>query len=276
MPESSQGQGRNVGLPVNMAQIRKTDGFTFLLFLKILCAFGEPLNESALLNIKNYTSYDTLHTLFRSLESEFPTLAKVKSAGTSTQGKQLLYIQITDHVDQDEPGEPKVKLVANMHGNEAVGRQILIYLAQYLVNFYKEDERVRSLVDETNIYIMPSANPDGFAMSAEGDCDGIQGRTNAEDVDLNRDFPDQFIEGTIDLNNETIRALYARETLALMDWITSEKFVLSANFHGGSVVASYPFDDSATHIPTGFHSRAPDEDVLKHVAQVKRRTAAQS
>ena len=32
------------------------------------------------------------------------------------------------------------------------------------------------------------------------------------------------------------------ESAAVVDWLTSNSFVLGANFHGGAVVASYPWD----------------------------------
>ena len=218
----------------------------------------------------NYSHYSDLKEILLTIERNNPSLAKVHTIGKSTQERELLYIKISDHVGQDEPGKPKVKLIGNMQGNEAVGRQTLICLAEFLTDNYNKDDRITKLIENTKIYIMPSANPDGFEAASEGDCQGIEGRGNAEDIDLNRDFPDQFIEGFVDLQNETIRASYAEETLALMDWILSENFVLSANLHGGSVVASYPYDDSAKHVLQGFHSSSPDEKEFKHLAEVKK------
>ena len=160
------------------------------------------------------------------------------------------------------------KYVGNMHGNEAIGREILIGLAKYLLENYQKDDRVTKLIDNTNIFIMPSCNPDGFELSKLGDCTSVEGRGNAQEIDLNRDFPDQFVEGKIDVTNDTLMSRYALETQHLMKWIVNEKFVLSANLHGGSVVASYPFDDSAKHVLEGFHSSSPDEDEFKHLAHV--------
>lgn len=78
----------------------------------------------------------------------------------------------------------------------------------------------------------------------EGKCDSaarFNGRVNANDVDLNRDFPDQF---DMDKSNGNILEGRQNETVAMMTWIVSNPFVLSGNLHGGAVVASYPFDDS--------------------------------
>ena len=62
----------------------------------------------------------------------------------------------------------KFKYVANMHGDEVVGRQMVIYLAHYLLQNYRRDRRVKQLVDNTEIYLMPSMNPDGYTASKPG------------------------------------------------------------------------------------------------------------
>lgn len=60
-------------------------------------------------------------------------------------------------------------------------------------------------------------------------------RGNARKIDLNRNFPD-FWEFN-DVEREP-------ETLALIKWMENISFVLAANFHGGTLVANYPFDNN--------------------------------
>lgn len=51
-----------------------------------------------------------------------------------------------------------------------------------------------------------------------------------------------------------------------MNWITRNPFVLSANLHGGAVVASYPFDDSPLHRVSGYYSSTPDDLTFRYLA----------
>lgn len=219
--------------------------------------------ESRVFKSPKYTNYEELTGLLQRLAKRYHNIARVRTIGKSVQNRSLWVMQITDKPDITEPGEPTFKYVGNMHGNEAVGRQILINLIEYLLEHYGKPgyERITTLVNTTNIFILPSLNPDGFEASSEGDCRGLKGRRNANNVDLNRNFPDQF-SGRSSYKANTAEP----ETKAMIKWIYNNKFVLSANLHGGSVVASYPFDSNKLHILAGMYSKSPDDKVFRHLA----------
>ncbi|EFN82672.1 Carboxypeptidase D [Harpegnathos saltator] len=216
----------------------------------------------------SYTHYDELQQLLHSLADKYPHLARVFSIGKSVEGRDLLVLEISENVNHRSPGEPMVKYVANMHGDEAVGRQLLIILGQYLLNEYGKDERISQLVNRTDIYLMPSMNPDGFEKSVEGKCESKEdysGRENANHVDLNRDFPDQFARrGQLRRGNSVLNGRQ-NETIAMMTWISNEPFVLSGNLHGGAVVASYPYDSGQSCC---IESKSPDDNLFKYLAHV--------
>ncbi|XP_052124767.1 carboxypeptidase D [Frankliniella occidentalis] len=246
--------------------------FSICLHLSLVC-WSMPASDSALaqadetfLNGHKYMSHDELSDFLLKLETEHPHLAARRSIGKSVEGRDLWALELRANVGAERPlGQPMVKMVANMHGDETVGRELLIFLAQYLLNNYGKVPRLTRMLNRTNIFLMPSMNPDGYSRSKEGSCESIPGyvgRENANNVDLNRDFPDQFTSS--DKQPENCQP----ETQALMKWIVSEPFVLSSNLHGGAIVASYPFDDtpSANQEQSQIESASPDDQVFKYLS----------
>lgn len=225
--------------------------------LSVLCCGVRSAVISPTIDTSRYHNYNDMKALLETLAYNYQNLAKVYDIGTSVEGRKLYVIQISKNVNQRDLGEPRFKFVGNMHGNEAVGRELILYLAQYLLYNYGKDTLVTNLVDTTDIHLLPSMNPDGFEASFVGDCDGIQGRANANGLDLNRNFPDQFHPST---------GAIQPETTAIMNWLKLN-FVLSANFHGGALVANYPYDDSKQGYTQGFYSRSPDDAVFKELAR---------
>jgi subtilisin-like proprotein convertase family protein len=143
-----------------------------------------------------------------------------------------------------EEHEPEVAYISSMHGDEVVGKELCFNLINYLTDNYGSDVRVTNLLDTTEIWIMPSMNPDGTELGQ---------RWNAHGVDLNRDFPDQF--------DDPVNGTAGREpeTAAVMNWRAARAINLSANLHGGELVANYPFDGNPAGSSTFSPTPSPDQ-----------------
>ena len=110
---------------------------------------------------------------------------------------------------------------------------------------------------------MPSMNPDGFEVAKPypGACNYV-GRENANNVDLNRDFP-TFDEKT--WSEAQLLSGRQPETQAVMKWILENPFVLSINFHDGIQVVNYPYDEYL-NINGQMTSRTPDHELFRSIA----------
>jgi len=215
--------------------------------------------------LSDYHNYTQLMDELDTLVESYGELSRLYILGATISERDIPVIQISQGVREDRVKlKPMIKLLANMHGNEAVGRELMLALARYLLQNYERDPRVAKIVNETDIHIVPSLNPDGFEDATKGICLGHQigsGRHNGNLVDLNRAFPswDNLAE-----TKEQLMAKSEPEVAAVIDWVFSQPFVLSANFHDGAVVANYPWDDS--HGPEREKSISPDDATFVDLA----------
>jgi len=152
------------------------------------------------------------------------------------------------------PVDPRAPLADRMRPrnlDEVVGQELCIGLIHYLVDNYGPPGRVTDLVDSTEIWILPSMNPDGTALAQ---------RYNAEGIDLNRNFPDHFVDP---INTPEGRAV---ETGLMINWHAGRNVILSANYHGGELVVNYPLDGNEAGTSTFSPAPDPDHPVLHDIA----------
>lgn len=206
--------------------------------------------------------YVAMTDVLQAIHRQWPDITNLYSIGKSVKHRDLWVLEISNNPGRHEVEEPEFKYVGNMHGNEVLGREVLLHLAYYLCSQYNSSQDVKRLVDSTRIHILPSMNPDGWERSIPI-CRGILGRANENDCDLNRNFPDLLNPRTSGMCREL-----EPETKAVMKWISSTPFVLSANLHGGTLVASYPFDSLKGDPDNSSYSKSPDDDVFRHVSRV--------
>lgn len=121
--------------------------------------------EEFLNDLPHYYTDNEIQSEFNRLAKKYPDKARVFSVGTSREGRDLTTIEISGNIQRRSILVPMFKYVGNMHGDETIGRQILVYLARYLLDNYGVLAEITKLVDNTDIFLMPSMNPDGFVRS---------------------------------------------------------------------------------------------------------------
>lgn len=192
-------------------------------------AMAETMGEMA--SWDRYPTYETYLEMMRHWADSFPERCTIDTIGTSVQGRLILAAHIAVASDADLY-RPQFFYSSTIHGDEVTGYVMMLRLIDTLLKGYGSDERLTALMDRTDIYINPLANPDGTYRHGNDNVRGSQ-RENADGIDLNRNYPDPF--------GPAVKAI-PQENQAMIDYVSSHNFRLSANLHGGSEVLNYPWD----------------------------------
>lgn len=205
--------------------------------------------QRSLPNMLGYTNTVSLVNFCEHIEESYPRLAKKIIIGYSVQQKPLVGI-ILSSKKKTMTDMPKKKFLyfGNIHGDETVGRELLIRFITHMCEQYGVNSQITTILDKYEIHIIPSVNPDGFER-------GI--RTNIRGYDLNRNYHDRFY-GQI--------SRMQPETLAVTNWCRQHRFSLGANLHGGSLVVNYPYDGNAQH-RSGVYTPTKDDALFKRIAK---------
>ena len=197
-----------------------------------------PLEQVSSKATADYPTPESVIKKMQALQKQYPKIISLMEIGKSVDGRSLMFAKLTAPAKSDNlplAARPEFKYIANMHGDEIVGRELMVKLIEDLAKNYGNDNRITKLLDSVQIYIMPSMNPDG-AMKRQ--------RANSNGVDLNRSFPDFTTT-----DNQNTAANREPEIQAIMKFQAQHHFVLSANFHGGAEVVNYPYDTEANVFP---------------------------
>ncbi|XP_023494750.2 adipocyte enhancer-binding protein 1 [Equus przewalskii] len=213
-------------------------------------------------------SYKDMRQLMKVVNEECPTITRTYSLGKSSRGLKIYAMEISDNPGDHELGEPEFRYTAGIHGNEVLGRELLLLLMQYLCREYRDgNPRVRSLVQDTRIHLVPSLNPDGYEVAAQMGSEfgnWALGLWTEEGFDIYEDFPDlnsvlwgaeerKWVPYRVPNNNLPIPERYlspdatvSTEVRAIIAWMEKNPFVLGANLNGGERLVSYPYDMART------------------------------
>ncbi len=218
---------------------------------------------------QNYHDYTSLTQELREFATQFPSLCRLISIGESVENRDIWALKISDNPDIEEI-EPEFKYLSTMHGNKIIGIELCLYLIDHLLNAYGTDTDITSLIDNTEIWIVPLINPDGLENIDSGG-KAQPKRENAHDVDLNRRFPDGSDGnlGNIYDGPAIDSSGLEPEVAAIIQWSVDHNFVLSANFHTGDLGVIYPYGNFGTSCnPTQTqYSATPDDDLFQKISK---------
>ena len=177
-----------------------------------------------------YPTYEAYQDMMKQYAEDYPERCTYIDWGTLASGRKLMFCRFNNGAPD---GKPKFLYTSTIHGDELTGMMLMLRLIDELCT--SDDPRILNLIDQLDIFISPCTNPDGTYHGGNNTVYGAR-RNNANDADLNRNYPD-FDNGPHPDGRE-----YQPETLMMMELAEQYLFTMAANYHGGAEVLNYPWD----------------------------------
>jgi hypothetical protein len=193
-----------------------------------------------------YLNLAQIQTQMNDRAASFPNICKVvdltATYGTpaTAQGRHMFAVKISDNVNADED-EPASLIVACHHAREVGTPVVALDTIDRLLNGYGVDPVITALVNDTEIWVAPVWNPDGYNHVFTVDNLWRKNRRansgGSFGVDLNRNYPFGWTascSGTTSQSSETYKGPSAGsepETQTMTAWSTDRNFAKVLDYH---------------------------------------------
>ncbi|MGI8598631.1 MAG: M14 family zinc carboxypeptidase [Chitinophagaceae bacterium] len=218
-----------------------------------------------------YYSFAEMEAAMNTLVASYPAIASKTSIGKTHGNRDIWLIKISDNVVVEENTEPAILYMGLQHAREAITGASMIFFMQYLCERYYSDSRIKDLVDNREIYIIPCFNPDGweYNRTSEGGNAGGMWRKNRRlnpsgyyGVDLNRNWGVDWANcsspilgsasscGSGSTSSDTYwgpSAFSEPETQAVRDFAKNKKLIIGFDQHAFGPYYSLPFGRKSLH-----------------------------
>ncbi len=216
-----------------------------------------------------FAGYFNLNELYQEMDSMhllFPNLASSRTAIDTfhtTNGLALYFTKISKNANINET-EPRVLYVSLTHAREPMGMQQLVWFMWYMLENYGVIDEITYLLDHTELYFVPCANPDGYFYNQTTDPNGggmwRKNRRNNGDgnfgVDLNRNYGYEWgydNQGSSPTTSSDVyrgpSAFSENETKAIKWLAENHSFKLAIDHHCYSNILLFPWGYQTLHTP---------------------------
>ncbi|MEM6997264.1 MAG: M14 metallopeptidase family protein [Myxococcota bacterium] len=197
-----------------------------------------------------YKRFATVDAYLDTLVAAAPDVASVEEIGRSLEGRPIRAIRIS----RAHPDAPAFVINGGQHAREWISVMTTTCIADRLVRGAARDRATAALLERMQVYIVPVANPDGYAYSWDSDRYWRKNRRDGHGVDLNRNYPLAF--GRKGSSDQPASPIYhgeapfsEPESRALRGLLRRVPLDLHIDFHSFSQLVLYPWSHTADAAP---------------------------
>ena len=192
---------------------------------------------------------DILQSIKERVEAN-PGMVRWEIIGASSNTREPIYaFSISNPVTGPAESKPSVLFHGQHHSEEPIGVEIIFYMSDHFLREYEKDPFVTYLLDNYNLWFVPTANPEGFRIVNRGiyrlkrknntdtNMNGIL-ELDKDGVDLNRNYPSNWEKDDAEDPESPYFKGYIpasqAETIAMIDFYAREKFQLAFFYHSSA------------------------------------------